>query len=620
VPPPRERILNNMKIIIPLILLLSLTIPTQSQSFADGWEYVGIAVEEPGYTIWGSSPIIDDDGKVHLFVARWPGELKVNPGWRSHSEIAHYVGESPEGPFTFSEVALKGDGKNNWDSFGIHNPAIHRVGDTYYLLYIANDNPKQPPHPANQQIGLAKSNSLYGPWERVHGDGLILSPPTNPKYWNYQASNGVNNPALLQHPDGGFFLYFKSEGGKMGLAVAENIEGPYTQLPYPVTYNNKSVEDGYAFMYKNKFCLLTTDNHGMIEKGGGILWSSDDGIRFTEAEQGFYPVVKYLDSSKLINRVKHYGGDIVKFERPQVLLINDKPAYMYAPSGFHFFGKDATASYVMKYDNNMQAVTERSRSVKVITYNIWNGFDWGKDTTRQKELATWLNDQAPDVVALQELCGYNEERLRKEAKMWGHNYVSLLKESGYSVGLTSNKPIVVKEKMREGLHHGALHAETYGIDFLVIHLHPGDNKFREKEVAILMQKLDQIRRKNDNYIVLGDFNEQSPLDAEMYNNDNTYGGTRQAYYHVLSSFLSNPLIDLVDKAKQPLSERGSFPGLILSPVQDVTSESLKARLNRIDFIMASPEVARKLESAGVARNNRTDWLSDHYPVIAIIKN
>ncbi len=603
--------MTTKKILLAIILFHGLL--ANAQSFADGWEYVGVAVEEPGYTIWGTSPIMDDAGKVHLFVARWPAKYKVDPGWRSHSEIAHYVGDSPEGPFHFSDLALTGRGKGYWDASGPHNPAIHKVGEMYYLLYIANDNPRQPPHPSNQKIGLAKSQSLFGPWERVNGSGLILDVPKNPKYWNYKASNGVNNPALLQHPDGGFFLYFKSEGGKMGLATAENIEGPYVQMPHPVTYNDKSVEDGYAFMMKDKFCLLTTDNHGMIEKGGGILWSSDDGIRFTEAEQGFYPVNHYIDSQKLTNRVRHYGGDIVKFERPQVLLINDKPAYMYAPSGYHFFGLDATASYVLK---RKTSAIEQAKPLKVITYNIWNGFDWGKDTVRMQDLAQWLNDQNPDVVALQELCGYTPERLQREASLWGHEHVVLLKESGYSVGLTSKDPIIVKEIIREGMHHGALHAESFGIDFLVIHLHPGDNKFREKEVEILMKKLDQIRRRNDNYLVLGDFNEQSPLDAEMYHNDNTFGDGRQAYYHVLSTFLSNPLIDLVDKARQPLKDRGSFPGLVLSPLQNVSIESLRNRLERIDFIMASPEMARKMISAGVVRTKETDWLSDHYPVVA----
>jgi len=316
---------------------------------ADMWEYVGIAVEEPGYTIWGTSPIQDEKGQTHLFVARWPAELKVDPGWRSHSEIAHYVGPSPEGPFRFSDLALTGSGKNTWDKYGAHNPTIHKVGDSYVLLYIGNDNPETPPHPANQHIGMALSSSLHGPWEKVNGDGLILSPPGDSSVWNYGASNGVNNPALLCHPNGEFYLYFKSEGGRMGLAQSREIQGPYEQLPEPVTSNEQTIEDGYAFIHKEKICLLTTDNHGILEKGGGLLWQSDDGLHFNLTEQGFYPVEQYLGKEKLSKARRHYGGETIKFERPQLLLIDKEPAYLYVTSGYHFFGKESTASYVMRF-------------------------------------------------------------------------------------------------------------------------------------------------------------------------------------------------------------------------------------------------------------------------------
>jgi hypothetical protein len=334
----------------PLIVLANDPNSKKKKTFADQWEYVGIAVSEPGYTIWGTSPIIGNDGETHLFVARWPGELKVDPGWRSHSEIAHYIGDSPEGPFMFSDLALKGTGMETWDKYGAHNPAIHKVGEKYVLLYIGNDNPKPPAHPSNQKIGMAISNSLYGPWEKVNGDGLILSPPENKEYWNYNASNGVNNPAFLQHPDGRYFLYFKSHGGKMGLAISQYLEGPYSQLPSPVTANDQAVEDGYALVYKGKICLLTTDNHGLIEKGGGILWKSDDGILFDEKEQGFYPAAKHLGKKELKDASRHYGGKIIKFERPQVLMIDSEPAYLYAPSGYHFFGGESTVSYVLKFN------------------------------------------------------------------------------------------------------------------------------------------------------------------------------------------------------------------------------------------------------------------------------
>ncbi len=58
--------------------------------------YKGAAIRETNFTVWGASPVMDDDGKTHLFAARWP-EANVNPAWRKSSEIAHYEANSPVG-------------------------------------------------------------------------------------------------------------------------------------------------------------------------------------------------------------------------------------------------------------------------------------------------------------------------------------------------------------------------------------------------------------------------------------------------------------------------------------------------------------------------------------------
>ncbi len=47
------------------------------RSWADRLEFVGMAVMEPDYHVWGSSPIMGPDGKTHLFVARWPGRDEI---------------------------------------------------------------------------------------------------------------------------------------------------------------------------------------------------------------------------------------------------------------------------------------------------------------------------------------------------------------------------------------------------------------------------------------------------------------------------------------------------------------------------------------------------------------
>ena len=349
----RRKFIQNLSsgIFIPASIKFNAQVNEQF-NFPGKLVFVGIAVQEKDYHIWGSSPIIDEQGHVHLFVSRWPTKYGFEPGWRSHSEIAHYIGKNPEGPFEFSDIALQGTGKNTWDKYGMHNPSIHYDGEKYILLYIANNDYKQPPHPANQKIGMVVSKSLLGPWEKVNGHGNILYPPINPGYWNHKASNGVNNPTLIKYK-GAYFLYFKSSNAKMGLAIAENITGPYVQLPFPVTSNEKRIEDGYAFLFNNKVYLLTTDNDGVLKKGGGLLWRSDDAMTFNSFEEGYKLLNEYISDSSLLSPNWFYGSsERMKFERPQLLMRDGKPGWLYVASGCNIYGGDATVSYVLKYTYN----------------------------------------------------------------------------------------------------------------------------------------------------------------------------------------------------------------------------------------------------------------------------
>lgn len=271
-------------------------------------------------------------------------------------------------------------------------------------------------------------------------------------------------------------------------------------------------------------------------------------------------------------------------------------------------------------------------SLKVMTYNIWNGFDWGKDTLRRIKLQDWVNEQEPTVLALQELNNYTPQKLKVDARSWGHKYAVLLKESGYSVGLTSAFPIQIKEKIQTGLHHGALHCETAGIDFLVVHLHPGSISRRMEESEILLQKLEEIKRRTDHFFVLGDFNAHSPFDAHLYEPDGYFmnrlrknnKGKRSSGnlimgeldYSVMASFLAFPLYDVVRNKTTGMAERGTFPGRVLGHVTDETTSQLISRIERIDYILVSPSLKKHTMNAEV-HNGEENWmLSDHYPVSA----
>ena len=274
----------------------------------------------------------------------------------------------------------------------------------------------------------------------------------------------------------------------------------------------------------------------------------------------------------------------------------------------------------------------QENNLKVITYNIWNGYDWGKDEDRRSRTNQWITDQNPSIVALQELCKYNHKKLAEDAKNWGHEYSVLLKTSGYSVGLTSNSPIEVKEKIMKGMHHGALHCKTNGIDVFVIHFSPSSYLKRREEVAIILNKLAEVKKGNGKYMVLGDFNAQSPIDSDLYdpegalltrlrdsNKDKPIKGNlfnEELDYAAIAALLAFPLLDVCQPFTTGLKERGSFPGQVLGAVNNESEDELIDRMVRIDYIMVSPELRTKCVGAKVCNQKENYTLSDHYPVIA----
>ena len=268
-----------------------------------------MAVHEPGYHVWGSSPVIGPEGKTHLFVSRWPVAAGFG-AWMTDCEIARYASEVPEGPFVFQEVVVKGTGKGTWDHQSPHNPSVQKIGDQYALTHIANAGGDKATRVASQRIGLMVADTPAGPWRKVGESGLLLSPPDDPAIWSHNSVVGVNNPVLFAHPDGRFFLYYKAmkKGGvrRMGVAIADQLEGPYVFLKDPLTSNTSTIEDGYAFSEGGKIYLLTTHN----KTGTGYLWGSDDGIHFGEPIVGFDTTASYLPAEVLRGAMTVRGGEV----------------------------------------------------------------------------------------------------------------------------------------------------------------------------------------------------------------------------------------------------------------------------------------------------------------------
>lgn len=260
--------------------------------------------------------------------------------------------------------------------------------------------------------------------------------------------------------------------------------------------------------------------------------------------------------------------------------------------------------------------------IRVMSYNIFNGFNWGEDKDREERFVSWIKEQDPEILAMQELCGFTQEKLSALAARWGHPYAVIVKETGYPVGITSKKPIEVKAKLLEGFGHGLLHVQTYGYDLLVTHLNPSNTIKRNSEAAKIVQYIKE--HSLDNCLLMGDMNAHSPMDADYMETNavrlqSKYGGNTgtnlldgQFDYSVISHYLSVPLIDVCRLYVSP-DKRTTFPTPILMGVSR-HKDIRKLTNERIDYILVTPKVAKSVCDAFIYNEGETEYLSDHFPI------
>jgi len=252
----------------------------------------------------------------------------------------------------------------------------------------------------------------------------------------------------------------------------------------------------------------------------------------------------------------------------------------------------------------------------VITFNIWNGFERPKS---KQNFIEFMREQSPDLVALQELCGFTPKRLKKLAASYGHPYVVLQKRSGYPVGATSKSPLKLIRKQRWGFWHGYLHCLIEDVHFVVIHLSPAKALYRQKEMCKLVEYLQrkQLTKQSSRTIVLGDFNSHSPHDADALKSRNRLRETYSAKnlvdndydFSIHQGFYDAGLSDALYHISPGSADQWTFPADVLEPDQEHMG-----RGERLDFQLVSPAMLQLVQSGEIVINPLTRQISDHYPV------
>lgn len=214
-----------------------------------------------------------------------------------------------------------------WDDLYVYTPGILVAKGKYYLFYTAistakSDNGLSQP---NTAMGIAVSDSPDGPWTKLPSNPILV-PSTDTTQFD---SHRVDDACVLIR-NGRYWLYYKGRQWgkrptetKMGLAIADNPEGPY------IKHRNNPVVGG------NHEVLVWPQGEGVAAMIGSVgpseithsLMYAKDGVHFEKTHEladknspwapGAYRPEAFTDSGKgqMIQWGLHIGG-----KRPDLFL------------------------------------------------------------------------------------------------------------------------------------------------------------------------------------------------------------------------------------------------------------------------------------------------------------
>lgn len=206
--------------------------------------YVDNGIEENEWSYWGGN-ILEEDGKYHLFVCRWPeGAEKGHMEW-PRSSVVHAVADNSFGPFSVVEEL----------GFG-HNPEAYKTKNGEYIVYVID--------------GYFYAKNINGPWEKRKFDFNAR---------DRKIPDGLSNLTFAQREDGSYIMmcrggsiWFSEDGVKeWNLVTPERVYPPY----------DGRYEDPVIWKTDIQYHMIVHDWYGRIayymRSMDGINWKLDPG-------------------------------------------------------------------------------------------------------------------------------------------------------------------------------------------------------------------------------------------------------------------------------------------------------------------------------------------------------
>ena len=249
----------------------------------------------------------------------------------------------------------------------------------------------------------------------------------------------------------------------------------------------------------------------------------------------------------------------------------------------------------------------------------WNILDGGG--RRLEGIGAVVRAGGYDLVTLNELNGIGADQLRAMARRWGFSHSELLQKSHYHIGLLSLHPLRLKAKdVGAQFAHGLLCVDVLSLTLCLTHLNPHDVRRRLGEARAIAQRVPSERA----FLLAGDLNTLSALDQAAHERAGLAQLIRNGPH---AAALSRKFLD----GTQGRIDYSPMQALLEAPLHDVGVDSgptVPTRINadrmhfaqlRLDYLLVNERMRASCGQAeglraAVVRDERTDGLSDHFPL------
>jgi exodeoxyribonuclease-3 len=250
-------------------------------------------------------------------------------------------------------------------------------------------------------------------------------------------------------------------------------------------------------------------------------------------------------------------------------------------------------------------------NVRIATYNLFEGASGSYN-----RLVEFVRDSQLDVICFQEVNGWQDgdnARLRDftdkvlfTASAYGNS------NTEFKLATIGKHAILGKTLHAEAFWHGALETKmalVNGEQLTVVNLHldPWQEASRDREVARLLAALPPGPT-----VITGDFNSLSRQDnyppellKQLQANGISKFGANALEFTVIDRLLQAGFIDAA-------AVTGKMESTVPSPFNTDQSHEVPVR---VDYIFVSPDLVPRVRNVETVKNDLTNAISDHYPVV-----